>query len=133
MDDTFITGADGPCGVAVGPAAAPPPSNAFTLGKLKRNKKKGTAKLTVEVPGAGTLDLSGSGVKPQRPVVPGPVSNPKPVAGPGAVKLSIKATGKKKKSLKKKGKVKLKVKVTFTPTGGSAASQAKSVKLKRKK
>ena len=78
----------------VGPPADPeppsinpePPSDAFTLGKVERNKKKGTAKLTVNVPGPGTVDLSGKGVKPQ-----------KRMAGAGSLKLSIKATGNKKK------------------------------------
>jgi hypothetical protein len=100
-----------------------PPSNAFTLGKLKRNKRKGTAKLTVNVPGPGTLALGGKGVKPQQPSV----------AGGGSPKLKIQAAGTKRKKLKRAGKVKLKTRVTFTPTGGTPASLSKKVKLKRKR
>ena len=40
------------------------PSNSFTLGEAKRNKKKGTATLAVEVPNPGELALAGKGVKP---------------------------------------------------------------------
>ena len=39
------------------PPPPPPPDNSFSLGKLKRNLKKGTAKLTVKVPGPGELRL----------------------------------------------------------------------------
>ena len=39
----------------------------FSFGKLKRNKKRGTAKLTVKVPGPGTLTLLGKGLVRQRP------------------------------------------------------------------
>src|SRR5262245_33196376 len=54
------------------PAACAKPSNRFSFGKLKRNKKKGTAKLPVTVPGPGTLTYAGK---------------PKAVSGPGTVKL----------------------------------------------
>ncbi len=124
---------DDPVGVAVddGVDADPvPPSNEFSFGKLKRNRKKGTAKLTVNVPGPGELALSGAGLASQR-LAGG--RSAKPVAAAGAVKLLIKPKGKKKKKLKKKGKVKAKAKVTFTPTGGTAATQTKSLKLKRKR
>ena len=111
------------------------PDNFFTFGKLKKNKRKGTAKLTVNVPGSGELTLSGNGLKPQRPAHRARGSSAAarvPVAAAGAVELLIKAKGNKKRKLKKKGKVKVKAAVTFTPTGGTAATQTKSVKLKRK-
>ena len=50
----------------------------------------------------------------------------------GAVKLNLKPTGAGKKSLKKKGKLSFKLKVTFTPTGGTAATQQFKGKLKLK-
>jgi hypothetical protein len=101
-------------------AACPKPSNRFSFGKLKRNKKKGTAKLTVNVPGAGTLSLSGKGVVAKKSQA---------VSGAGSVKLLIKAKGKRKRTLARMGKAKLKVKVTFIPTGGDPNTQAKTVKL----
>jgi hypothetical protein len=116
--------------VAGGPGGNP--SNDFTFGKVKLNKKKGTAKLPVTVPGPGTLDLAGGGLKPQRPTAARAGKAEKPVAAAGTVKLTIKPKGNKKKKLKKAGKAKVKAKVTFTPTGGSANTQTKKIKLKRK-
>lgn len=42
------------------------PLSQIRFGKLKRNKKKGTATLTVEVPAPGILALSGKGVVKKR-------------------------------------------------------------------
>ena len=107
------------------------PSNAFSFGKLKRNTQNGTATLTVDVPGPGKLTLGGKGVVPQRPIASSLGARARAVSGAGPVKLIVKATGKAKKKLRKTGKAKVKVKVTFTPTGGSAASKSKTVKLKK--
>jgi sugar lactone lactonase YvrE len=104
------------------PAATPPPSNQFTFGKLKRNRRKGTAKLTVKLPGPGGLTLASKLVKPSS----------KQVSGAGETKLAIKPKGKAKRRLTKTGKTTLKVIVTFTPTGGDANGMTKTVKLKRK-
>jgi hypothetical protein len=111
-------------------AAVFDPSNSFTLGKAKLNKKKGTAILKVSVPNPGTLALGGKGVKPAS--APEAVIA-KTVNAPGTVKLVVKAKGKKqKRKLKRKGKVGLKAKITYTPTGGDPATQTKKLKLKRK-
>jgi DNA-binding beta-propeller fold protein YncE len=106
--------------------------NAFTIGKPKLNRKRGTAKLPVSVPGAGTLTLGGKGVMPQRTVRRAAGAANKAVAGAGTVNLLVKAKGKTKKTLNKKGKVKVKPKITFTPTGGSPNAQTKTIKLKKK-
>jgi hypothetical protein len=99
------------------------PSNAFTLGAFKANKKKGIGTLTVNLPGAGTLSVSGAGIKPVTLAV----------TAAGDVKVTLKAAGKAKKKLKKKGKAKVKTTLVFTPTGGDPATQDKSVTLKKKK
>jgi len=104
---------------ALPPAA---PSNAFTIGKPKLNRKKGTAKEPVTLPGPGELTLSGKGVSS--------VSHTVTVAG--TVNLTVKPKGKTKKKLKKSGKAKVKVTITFTPTGGSANAQSATIKLKKK-
>ena len=105
------------------------PSNAFSFGKLNRNKKRGTATLAVSLPGPGELTASGKGVKDTSAAGAG-IS--KTVGAAGTVKLVFKAQGKKAKKLKKKGKVGLKAKITYTPTGGAATTQTKKLKLKRK-
>jgi hypothetical protein len=97
-------------------SAAPPPSNAFRFGRLKRNKRRGTAVLTVVVPGPGTLALGGKKVVSQRT---------------SGAKLLIKARGKAKRRLAGRGRVKVRFRVTYTPAGGTPASRSKSVQLIR--
>ena len=102
------------------------PTNAFTLGTLTRNKKKGTVTLNLTLPNSGELSASGKGVKAASAAISKAVA-----AGPA--QLLIKAKGKKKKKLKKKGKVKLNVSVAYTPTGGDPSTQSVKVKLKKKR
>jgi hypothetical protein len=100
----------------------PPPSK-FSFGKLKPNKKKGTATLQVKVPAAGKVDLLGSKtVKATK----------KTIADKGTVVLTVQAKGKALKQLKTKGKTKLKVKVKYSPTGGTSKTQSESVRLIKK-
>jgi len=104
------------------------PSNAFSFGSLGRNKKKGTATLAVNVPGPGTLALSGNGVKAASAGAVAATT----VSAAGVVELPIRATGKKKKQLNKSGKAKLAVSVTYTPSGdlpGDPNTQSMRVKL----
>ena len=105
------------------PPPAALPSNEFTFGKLKRNKRKGTAKLTVGLPGPGSLALGGKGVK----------AAAREATAAGALKLPVKAKGKRAKRLRKRGKAKLKAAVTFTPTGGEPNAKTKPVKLIRRR
>ncbi|HSC21210.1 MAG TPA: hypothetical protein VLC07_05740, partial [Solirubrobacterales bacterium] len=104
-----------------GAGSSSPPSNKITFGKLKLNKKKGTATLTVVVPGPGKLTLGGKGVK---------VAS-KAVAAAGKAALPIKAAAKALKNLSRKGSVALKAKITFVPAGGSARVEMKSLTLKK--
>jgi uncharacterized delta-60 repeat protein len=101
----------------VGPPA--PPSNSFSFGKVALNKRAGTAKLTVKVPGPGTLVLSGKTVVKQH-------AAPKRAGSP---KLLVKAKGKAKRKLNSAGKVKVKVKVVYTPVGGTVRTKTKTIKL----
>lgn len=102
------------------------PANAFTLGDVRRNKKKGTAILTVDVPNPGELALSGTGVKGARARAAATV----PAAG--KVALLVKPKGKKKRKLNETGKVKVTLSITYTPTGGEPRTQAKKLKLKKR-
>ncbi len=101
------------------------PTNTFTLGSITRNRKKGTATLTVNVPNPGELAASGKGVK-----AASQATTSKAVTA-GAAKLTIRAKGKKKGKLNDTGKVKLKPKITFTPTGGDPSTQSRKLKLKK--
>lgn len=117
-DIAFIRGIGNPLGLAVD-AGTPPPANDFTIGKLKRNKRKGTAKLAVEVPGPGTLGLAGKGLR----------AASQEAGGAGEVELPVKAKGNRKRKLDDRGKLKLEAEVTFTPTGGAPNTEATKVKL----
>jgi hypothetical protein len=102
------------------PPSEPPASNDFSFGKVRKNKKKGTAKLTLEVPGPGELELAKT----------------KKVRGDddsadeaGKEKLSIKPKGKAKKRLNHSGKTKVKAEVTFAPDGSEPNLKRKRIKL----
>ena len=103
-------------------------SNAFSLGKLDRSTKKGTATLTVNVPGPGTLELTGNGVK----AASARAVQATTVSSAGAVQLPIRAKGKKRKQLNGTGKTKVNVSITYTPSGdlpGDPNTQSRRVKL----
>jgi len=103
----------------------PPPSNAITRGKLTLNKSKGTGKLAINVPGPGTLVAVGKGKKKKLKRAN------LTVTAAGTVKLPLNPNGAGKKALNSTGKLKTGVNVTFTPTGGTAATQTYKVTLKK--
>jgi len=103
-------------------------SSSFTIDAIARNKKKGTATVTVTDQFPGDLIGKGKGVKASS--AGGAVISKS--VGAGQAKLKIKAKGKKRKKLNTTGKAKVKVAITYTPTGGSAHTQSVKVKLKKK-
>jgi DNA-binding beta-propeller fold protein YncE len=107
---------------AVTPPPGNPPSNAFDIAKLKKNKHKGTAKVTVTVPGPGELQLSGKNLKTTAATAP----------AAGNQKLGVKTKGRLKKKLRNRGKLKITLDITFTPTGGDANTESFGIKLVRK-
>lgn len=102
-----------------------PPSNVVALGKPALNKKKGTAKLPVAVPGPGTLTIAD--VKKTKKRVKAKTLT---ATAAGTLNLPVKPTKSARKVLANKGKLKLKVAVTFTPTGGFAATVTRKLTLK---
>jgi hypothetical protein len=99
--------------------------NTFSVAKTKRNKKKGTATLTLNLPNPGDLTASG-GAK-----VAGGATSSKAFPA-GLAKVVIRAKGKKKATLNETGKVKVRPKITYTPTGGDPGTQTLKVKLRKK-
>jgi hypothetical protein len=99
------------------------PSNSFTFGVPFINDFKGQTRLAVNVPGPGTLALSGAKVRPFSTSVS---------SGPVAATLVVKPKGKLFKKLRQKGKAKAAATVTYTPTGGDPAQQNTTVKLRKK-
>ena len=102
------------------------PSTSFALGRLTKNKKKGTATLEVSLgqPSLGTLTLTGKGLKAQSVAV----------AGQSLLTLKISAGTKKvRKALRKKGKRKIQIDVTYSPLASPASTLSLATKLVRKK
>jgi hypothetical protein len=120
IDFPAIPNAAGGDGSDIG-AVEVQPSNAFKLGKLKRNKKKGTAKQLVilPLPDAGSVTITGKGLK----------TKTRQVTGAPKVKLPVIAKGKKRKALNRSGKAKFKAKVTYSPTGNVAKTLKRKLKL----
>jgi hypothetical protein len=102
------------------------PTSSFSVEAITRNKRKGTATLTVTVPNPGELTGAGKGVKVASAAIAG-----KEVRKPGSVKLLIKAKGRKKRKLNSTGKVKVKPTIIYTPMGGDPATTSVKVKLKK--
>ena len=96
---------------------------AFELGKLKRNKKNGTAKLEVtglRVP--GELEVTGKGLKTKRKT-----------AGPGSAKLKIKPKGKTGEEAEaRRARRRSRSRSASRPQGGEPAQLSEKLKLKRK-
>ena len=100
------------------------PSTSFKFGKLKRNRKKGTAVQTVKLalPAAGSVTVSGKGLKKKTAKV----------GANGVVKLKLITKGKIKRKLSKKGKSKVKASFTYNATGTTPATKKKTEKLLKK-
>jgi hypothetical protein len=124
----------------------PAPSNQFSIGPKVKFKNGGTkATITINVPGPGTVTAAqkaaGASASASRAAVPAlkakgkkkasivPTSVTATAAGP--VKVTIKLTGPAKKVLAKKRKLTVSVALTFTPTGGSPATQVKTLTFKK--
>jgi hypothetical protein len=102
-------------------------SNGFSIGKAALNKKKGTARIPVTVPDAGSLKVSGNGVSGKAKLASKAVQ----VSG-GTVTLLIRPSGKTKGKLNETGKAKVKAAITYTPTGLTANTEKTKIKLKKK-
>jgi len=125
--NSSVAGADG-TDIGAAELQLPPKaqlSNAFKLGKVIKNKKKGRARIEVILPqpSAGTLTLTGKAVKKQLLTIT------------GEPKAFLPIVGKKKvrKALQKRGKRKVALIVTYTPSGTPPAAKARTVKLVKKR
>jgi hypothetical protein len=116
------------------PPCAPPPgsgsggsskvlnggsSGHLTIGKLQRSPRNGTAVLSVTVSGAGTLTLTGKGVKKVT----------RTIRTAGRQRLRIVPRGRFKNTLSTSGKLKLPVIVSFAPAVGSSTQVRRKLTL----
>jgi hypothetical protein len=91
----------------------------FQLGRVRLNRRLGTATLPVTVPGPGAVSLGGA--VPRRQLA----------AGAETVELRIVPRSAQRRALRRRGSLRLRVTVTFVPTGGAAASRAVRLRLRR--
>ena len=106
------------------------PRPQFSFGKLTRNRKRGTARLVLELPGSGTVRLT------QRPTVRGAQVARKDV-GAGQVAVPIRARGRAKRKLDRARKgatvrVSVPVRLTYRPRAGEPRTKSKRVQLVRR-
>ena len=97
------------------------PDNRVTVSGIKRKKKRGTARITLNIPNPGDLHLLGKAVRVRGAhnlhVTPGPLS------------FVIGTLGFAKEKLLARGKVRVEVQIVYAPTGGTGVTQKQPVKL----
>lgn len=95
--------------------------NEFTFGKVKKNRKRGTAKLEVNVPNPGDLVLRKSKkVK----------GDEERADAEGREKLKVRPKRSTMEKLADTGKATVRANVTYTPEGGESNSKSKRIKLR---
>ena len=87
------------------------PTPTVEIGAVTRNKRRGTAKLSVEVSAAGALALSGKGVRPAT----GQAS------GPTTLALPVRPSGGALRKLRRTGRARVTVTVSLDPAAGGAS------------
>jgi hypothetical protein len=112
-----VSGAGTPTSATPPAAAGRAPSNAFTLARARVTRAARSIALTLRLPGPGTLKVTASRY-PTRTVK---------VRAAGTTTVTLKPSHKVKASLIKAKRSKIKVKVSYTPTGGTTATKAKTV------
>jgi hypothetical protein len=100
------------------------PDNAFSFGTITRDRKRGTATITLLTTNPGLVSIAGKGMKKRAS---------KDLAVKGEVTFSIAAVGKTKRKLARKGKVVVTPRVTFFPIGGEPSTQALGVILRQRR
>jgi DNA-binding beta-propeller fold protein YncE len=110
---------------AISPAAKPstipppePPSNGFTIGRLRGQK------LEVKVPNPGKVAVRDAGKK-DKLLKPSSAS----AASAGNVTVRLSLTKRATKALKRRGSVKVRAAITFTPWGGIPATKTAKLKV----
>jgi hypothetical protein len=98
------------------------PDNSFTLSSLTRNRKRGTATITVKTSNPGLVAIAGKGMKKRAA---------KTLAVAGPVSFPVTTVGNTKHKLERKGRIVVPVSITFFPTGGDHSTQSFNVKLRR--
>lgn len=86
---------------------------------MKKNRKAGTAKLVLNLPGPGSVSVGGKGIE----------SLGAQAGAAGNFPVTIRAAGAAEKQLESTGSVRVSVVVSFTPTGGDESAKTKRITL----
>jgi DNA-binding beta-propeller fold protein YncE len=103
------------------PGSSPCVRNLIGFGALERDRRRGTARLAVSVPGPGSLVLEGRQIKRLRA---------RPEAA-GMVRLPIRPTRETRRRLSREGTARAQLSVTFTPTNGGPNTTLKRIELRK--
>jgi len=101
--------------------SAPCPDNTLTFGKLKLNKRSGTANFTVFVGHPGVVSMAGHGTRRANRFT----------ATGGRVVLHIVGRSGVKRKLRRQHRAGIAVKVTYTPTNGDPNTKLKRLTLRK--
>jgi hypothetical protein len=104
------------------------PSNAFTVGKVKKRK------LILTVPGPGSITVANAGGGGKSAIASAKKllrTSRATATAAGRVKVALRLTKTAKARLASRGKLKARAAITFTPTGGDPNTQTAKLKIKR--
>jgi hypothetical protein len=116
------SGGGGQTAAQAPPAQTSLPSNRIGILRTKLDKKTGTALLTLKVPAAGSLALSGKKVKAAK----------RNAKRPSTVTLTVSAKRRFARTLGVTGRLRVAVKISFTPDGGTTGVVKRTLKLIRR-
>jgi DNA-binding beta-propeller fold protein YncE len=111
------------------PPAGLPPSNAFTIDRLRGRV------LTLNLASPGTVVVADAAAAPRSARAGGRRKLLKTTSadgGPGALDVRLKLTKAGKSKLRRNRKVKVNARITFTPSGGAAGSQTAKLKIRKR-
>jgi Ca2+-binding RTX toxin-like protein len=101
---------------------------AVKLGKIERNRKKGSALVTLDVAGAGSLHLGGAGAHPV-----GRKLEPREVFSRSKVRVVVRAIGPTREQLRQRGHVTVVLQLFWQPEGQPVATETRKLRLVAKK
>ncbi|WP_193606883.1 hypothetical protein [Nocardioides lijunqiniae] len=93
------------------------------LGRVRTDRRAGTAVLSAVVPGIGTTTLGGRGVVPVA----------RDSAGARTHALPVAVRGKARRTLQRTGRVTVLVRVTYRPNGGTPTTASKRITLRKRR
>lgn len=97
--------------------------NLLRLGGLKRDRRRGTAKLAVKVPGPGNVRVRGKRIKR---------AGVRPKAA-GTVRLPIRPRRRTRRVLGREGEARVRIRTTYRPVGGAPNAKVRRVELVKRR